>query len=229
MRRSRQRNRYLRHRHILHPMARKQDLDPMNPRTCIVSRLERPAEEMIRFVLDPKGEIVPDLNRKLPGRGAWVSLDRTLVEQAVRRNLFARAFTGPVVVSRSLPDLVSDRLSQAVVGALAMANKAGLVVTGFAKVDAAIRNGEAALLLHVRDAAEDGKRKLRSANSATVQLGGPETETFEQLESADMERALGNANIVHVAVKHGGAADSLRRKLVRLNSYNSMPENPATG
>lgn len=196
----------------------------MNPRTCIVTRLEKPAQEMVRFVVNPQDEVVPDLKGKLPGRGAWVSLGRTQVGEAVKRNLFSKAFARSVVAPPTLPDLVSNLLLESVVRGLSMANKAGLVVSGFSKVDAAVRNGQVALLLHVDDAAEDGKRKLKSANSATVLLGGPETEFFDCLGLTDMEKALGSNSIVHVAVKHGGAADSLKRNLVRLNTYNSTPQ-----
>ena len=41
-------------------------------RLCAVSRVHKPPEELIRFVLGPDGTIVPDLARRLPGRGVWV-------------------------------------------------------------------------------------------------------------------------------------------------------------
>ena len=42
-------------------------------RMCAVTREVRPIDELIRFVVAPEGEVVPDLKRKLPGRGLWVS------------------------------------------------------------------------------------------------------------------------------------------------------------
>ena len=41
-------------------------------RLCAVSRAELPPDELIRFVAGPDGAIVPDLARRLPGRGVWV-------------------------------------------------------------------------------------------------------------------------------------------------------------
>jgi hypothetical protein len=38
-------------------------------RLCAESRTQEPIERLIRFVLGPDGTIVPDLARKLPGRG----------------------------------------------------------------------------------------------------------------------------------------------------------------
>src|SRR5882724_11710040 len=50
---------------------------PAGPlRTCIVTGEEGTPERMIRFVVGPQGEVVPDLARKLPGRGLWVRAGR---------------------------------------------------------------------------------------------------------------------------------------------------------
>ena len=48
-------------------------------------------ERMIRFVVGPEGDVVPDLARRLPGRGMWVRAERAAVEQAVAKKAFARA------------------------------------------------------------------------------------------------------------------------------------------
>ena len=48
----------------------------MNGRMCIVSRRPLPAERLLRFVADPAGRVVPDLKRRLPGRGAHVGTAR---------------------------------------------------------------------------------------------------------------------------------------------------------
>src|SRR5207302_3182345 len=71
-------------------------------RMCAVSRKVRPIDELIRFVVSPSGEVVPDLKRKLPGRGLWVSASHRAVAEAVRRNHFSR---GP------LPQPRGDRKS----------------------------------------------------------------------------------------------------------------------
>src|ERR1700754_2749179 len=59
-------------------------------RMCAVTREARPIGELIRFVVSPQGEVIPDLKRKLPGRGLWVSASRRTVAEAVRRNQFSR-------------------------------------------------------------------------------------------------------------------------------------------
>ena len=65
--------------------------------------------------------------------------------------------------SRCAGDLAAETerlLERAALDALAMAGKAGTVVAGFAKVEAAIGRDEALALLHARDGAADGERKL---------------------------------------------------------------------
>ena len=59
-------------------------------RMCAVTRLVRPIDELIRFVVSPSGEVMADLKRKLPGRGLWVSASQKAVSEAARRNLFAK-------------------------------------------------------------------------------------------------------------------------------------------
>src|SRR5438874_9800053 len=63
----------------------------MRERRCIVTREVLPESRLVRFVVGPESEIVPDLAAKLPGRGIWVRADRSILERAVAKNLFAKA------------------------------------------------------------------------------------------------------------------------------------------
>ena len=98
----------------------------------------------------------PDLARKLPGRGVWVSCERAHVATAVKTKAFARSLKRPVTVPADLADSVEALLLRRALAALSMANKAGLVLAGFAKIDAAIAAGEVRALLHAAEAAADG-------------------------------------------------------------------------
>ena len=71
-------------------------------RRCIVTGVSGGTDRMIRFVLSPAGEVVPDIAGKLPGRGAWVTSDRASVQQAVKRKAFSRAFRKQVTVPEDL-------------------------------------------------------------------------------------------------------------------------------
>jgi len=133
-------------------------------RMCAVTRQVRPIDELIRFVVAPSGEVIPDLKRKLPGRGLWVSATARAVAEAVRRHQFSKGFKRDVRVSASLATDTAALLARGAIEALAMAAKAGEVISGFSKVEEALRSphAEASVqaLIHASDGAPDGIRKL---------------------------------------------------------------------
>ena len=132
-------------------------------RSCVVSRTVKPAEEMIRFVVGPDGVLTPDLRRKLPGRGVWASLSARVVAEAIRRKAFERSLKAKVVVPADLVALIDALMLRDTLQALAMANKAGLVQAGFAKVEAMVGSGRCAAVIEASDGAEDGRRKIGQA------------------------------------------------------------------
>ncbi len=112
-------------------------------RMCAVTRQVRPIDELIRFVVAPSGEVIPDLKRKLPGRGLWVSASRQAVAEAVRRNQFGKGFKRDVRVAPTLAADTEALLVRGAIDALAMAAKAGQVVSGFSKVEDALEQRQA--------------------------------------------------------------------------------------
>ena len=84
--------------------------------------------------------MIPDLKRKLPGRGLWVSASRRTVAEAVRRHQFSKGFKRDVRAAATLPADTEALLVRSATEALAMAAKAGQVVSGFGKVEGAARS-----------------------------------------------------------------------------------------
>lgn len=188
-------------------------------RTCIVTRAERPPEEMIRFVLAPDGTVTPDLKRRLPGRGVWVTASTEVVTQAGRRRAFDRGFKGKAIVPDDLAARIERLMEAESLQRLSLANKAGLVVTGFAKVEAAIGEGDVVGVLHATDGGQDGKRKIGQALRRRFGDGPPpETECFG---SAQMDLALGRTNVIHAALRAGSASAALLASMKRLLVYRS--------
>lgn len=183
----------------------------MNDRTCIVTRTTRQPDELIRFVAGPDGSVVPDLKRKLPGRGCWVGAERALVEKAAAKNLFARALQAPVTVPPDLAEKVESLLSASALGALGLARKAGAVALGATKVEAAVRSGGANAVLHASEASEDGVRKIAAARISTAHAGGPQVPAYKLFSEAEMSLALGATNVIHAAVLQGAGVAALRR------------------
>ena len=116
-------------------------------RYCIVTRAVRPVEDLIRFVIAPDGEAVPDIKHNLPGRGVWVTASRSALDQAVKSNAFARGFRREVRLGADLSGRTERLLESAVLDALAMARKAGSIVMGCAQVEAALKRDRQADLV----------------------------------------------------------------------------------
>ena len=128
-------------------------------RRCIVTRqaLEKPA--MIRFVVDPEGQVTPDLKERLPGRGRWVTATREALDQAVARHALSKAAKQSVKVAPDLAERVTDLARREVAELLGLARKSGQLVAGFEKVEAALRAGKVRVLVAASDGAEDGRRR----------------------------------------------------------------------
>jgi predicted RNA-binding protein YlxR (DUF448 family) len=182
-------------------------------RTCIVTRKVSNEWELIRFVRGPDGTVVPDLNRKLPGRGVWVSLSRSRVSEAVKRQSFARGL-GEVTAGTDLPDQVGALLRKAALSYISLAKKAGEAVAGAAKVEEMVASGRARLVIHAREAAQNGRQKIDS-------LSGPSLETLCLFTSSELDLAFGRANVIHAAVAKGGLAEKLLQAARRAEAYDA--------
>ena len=129
-------------------------------RRCAVTRARRSKDDLIRFVLDPGGTVVPDLRERLPGRGVWLTATQETITAAVMRKVFPGALKGAAKVPEGLAEKLDRLLVDAALSALALANKAGEASFGYAKVEETIASGRLLALIHAREAAEDGCRKL---------------------------------------------------------------------
>ena len=144
-------------------------------RMCVATRTVKPVADMIRFVIGPDGEAVPDLKSKLPGRGVWVTATHEALGDAIKRKALVRGFKQEVRLPADLVARTENLLERAVLDALAIASKAGLVATGFTRVETALAEGQVVAVLHAAEAAPDGVRKLEGAQR-------PLAETLETID-----------------------------------------------
>jgi uncharacterized protein len=187
-------------------------------RTCVVTRAERKPDELIRFVVGPDGAVVPDLARRLPGRGVWVTLDAAAVATAVKTKAFSRSMKRQVTASPDLPALIERLLVKRAMEALSIANKAGLVLTGFGKVEAELTQSPLALM-HATDAAGDGCHKLDRKWSAINADRNRTALILAGLTIEQLSLAIGRENVVHACLRHGGAASRFVDALTRTMRY----------
>jgi uncharacterized protein len=187
-------------------------------RTCIVERARKERPSLLRFVLSPGNDVVPDIKGNLPGRGVWVTAKKAAVLEAVKRRAFQRAFRKPVSVNDDLPQQVEDLFKRSALERLSISNKAGLVVVGFSKVEEALKRREIVGLLHADTAAADGKAKLDRKFEALTS-GKDHIAPKNCFTCAEISLATGSTNVIHAGLKEGGASRQFFQALDRLSGY----------
>jgi predicted RNA-binding protein YlxR (DUF448 family) len=188
--------------------------DPRERRDIVSGEVMQEAQ-LIRFVAGPEGQVVPDLARKLPGRGLWVAADRASVETAAKKGLFSRAAKAKLAAPADLADLVESLLKRRLLSGLGLARRAGELTSGFEKVQAAIAAGRTAWLIEASDGAADGRRKLR----ALARHQSPPPGLIGLYTAAELGLALGLENVIHTAFLAGRAADRWAQDAHRLGGF----------
>ncbi len=196
----------------------KNEAGPGRTRRCIASGKILPQTELLRFVVGPDGEIVPDLAGKLPGRGMWVRAREADLGCALQKGLFARAAKAPVKVPADLSNLVVAGLLRRISEGLGLAARAGALTTGYEKVRDFLKSGRTGVLIEAADGAADGREKL----FALAHGVGKPIYVLGCLNSADLDLALGRSNVIHAAVSGGPLADRLGSELIRLAGFRPM-------
>lgn len=185
-------------------------------RMCALSRDVRPVDALIRFVAGPAGEVVPDIRNRLPGRGVWISASRADIDMAVRRKLFARALKGAVTIPASLGDLTETLLRRDALQMLAIANKAGAIVTGFAKVEG--MGGPIPALVQASDGSESEIRRL----IGLMRGRGPRRRDpllVQEFSAEELSLCLGREHVIHAALRVHDASDAFLARITRLNNF----------
>jgi uncharacterized protein len=193
--------------------------DPNRVRLCVVTRTELPPAQLIRFVAGPDDRIFPDLDARLPGRGVWVSATHASVALAAKRGLFAKSLKKQVKVDNDLADQVDQLLVAAARQALALANKAGLVTTGFSKVESTLERGTAIALISANDASADGIGKLARKFTAIRKAAGQKAPILQELTSGELGLAIGGSNVIHASLAGGVLAQRFIGCCHRLGHY----------
>jgi predicted RNA-binding protein YlxR (DUF448 family) len=199
-------------------MAIENDSGTMRSRRCIVTGEVRDEAHLVRFVVSPDGEIVPDVAAKLPGRGIWVSANRAVLEQAVAKNHFSRAAKANVKAAAGLPDLVEKQIAQRMLNDLGLAKRSGVLILGFDNVSRALEEkNPPPVLIEASDGAKDGRRKLY----AVAHARGLKPAVVDALSNAELSLALGRENVIHAALKAGALAERLIFEAGRLSGFRS--------
>jgi predicted RNA-binding protein YlxR (DUF448 family) len=170
----------------------------------------------VRFVIDPEGTVVPDIEAKLPGRGFWVSADNDAIQKAAERHLFARAAGREVTSPADLASRTEAGIVHRMLAWLGLAQRSGGLILGFDRIERQIRGGEPpVVIIEAREATENGRRKLQAAARAS----GYVPFAIAAFSNAELSLSLGRENVVHAAVKPGRIAERLIFEAARLKGF----------
>lgn len=185
-------------------------------RRDLVSHEVMDESRLIRFVAGPDGQVVPDLGRKLPGRGLWVEASRASVEAAVKKNGFTRAAKTKLTAPADLADAIERLLARRCLDQLGLARREGVLISGFEKTAASLRAGKAAWVLEAADGSADGRGKILAlARHQTAKICGAFT-------ADDLSLALGLENAIHAVLLAGGRADRWTIEVERLAGFRPL-------
>ena len=191
-------------------------------RRDLVSGEVMPEERLVRFVAGPDGVVVPDVARKLPGRGLWVASTREAVDQAARKGGFSRAAKAKLAAPADLADQVETLLKIRLLSGLGLARRAGDLILGFEKTAQAIEQGKTVWLVEASDGAQDGRRKLLQSVRRAADAGLPAPRLFGVFSSEELGLALGLGNVIHVALLAGRGADRWTMDVERLSGFRPL-------
>lgn len=184
-----------------------------NPnRTCLATGEEKPADELLRFTLTPDRQVIPDFKKKLPGKGFYITNSRSVLDQAVGKNIFKKLGKN-TKVDPNLGETVENILKNRALDAINLAKKAGALITGFEKVRENLQKDKVAFIIEALDAGNDGSAKIRTA------AGNTEILTLFKVE--ELDKALNRTNTVHAALLKGKMAEMVRSRLRKWQNFNS--------
>ncbi len=189
-------------------------------RKCIATNESKPCEGMVRFVVGPEGQIVPDVLGKLPGRGIWVTAERDALEKATKKGLFSRAAKQAVNVPENLPDEVERQLCHRVVELISLSRRGGRAVAGFEKVKDWLTKETAQVLLQACDGSVRGKTKLRPPDDG---------DHIDWLTANELGLAFGRQTVIHGALASGGLVKRVVEEALRLKGVRVVTVAGATG
>ena len=185
-------------------------------RSCLGCRQSRDRDALIRFVLSPQGELVADIEAKLPGRGAYTCISETCLQAALKQRQFNRAFKREVVTVTpdEMTGQVGGSMQRRILSYIGLANKAGQVISGGSLVNDAIRGGhKPGLILIAADVSEAIGEKIELLASVN------RLACFRIMKKDDFGAILGKAPRSAVAIRAGGFVAPLRNEIERYRNF----------
>ena len=185
-------------------------------RSCLGCRISKDKNLLLRFIQTPEMEIFPDLENRLPGRGAYTCTNKRCLATAVEQRQFKRSFKNDVSVmpADQLIEYVRQQLHSRIIGLVGLANKAGLITGGGSMVSDALRSrNKPGLVLVATDVSQAiGGKIIHAAATYCVQHR-------TVLTKDDFGAILGKAPRSAIAVTSGGFIAQLVKAIDRYRNF----------
>ncbi len=191
----------------------KKDLAEGSERKCLATGEVQPRDGLIRFVLGPDALVFPDIMGKLPGRGVYVAANRSALETAVAKKVFARGFKTKAVVQDGLVAEIETQLARRLVELISLARKSGRAVSGYEKVKDWLIKEEARILIQASDGSGRGKSKLSTPYKGKF---------IGCLTSNELGMAFGRETVIHAALASGGLSKRVVEEAQRLQGLREV-------
>lgn len=182
-------------------------------RKCLATGEIQPKQGLVRFVVGPDAQVVPDVMGKLPGRGVYVVATRTALESAVKKKLFARGFKAQVTVPDGMVDEVERQVLRRTVDLISLARKSGNAVSGYEKVKDWLMKEEARVLIQATDGSGRGKSKLSTPHRGKY---------IGCMTADELGMAFGRETVIHAALGSGGLSQRVVEEAQRLQGLREM-------
>lgn len=182
-------------------------------RKCIATGESQPKQGLVRFVMGPDAQVVPDVLGKLPGRGVYVTASRDALELAVKKKLFARGLKAQVSVPEDLVAEVERQTLRRLVDLLSLARKSGDAVGGYEKVKDWLGKEHASVLIQASDGSGRGKSKLSTPHRGSF---------IGCLTADELGMAFGRQTMIHAALASGGLSKRVVDEAQRLQGLREM-------
>ena len=176
-------------------------------RKCIATGEVQPKFGLIRFVVGPDQQIVPDILGKLPGRGIWVSAQHETLAKTIAKGLFSRGAKQTVSVPGTLISDIESQLARRVIDLISLARKSGQAVSGYEKVKDWLSKETARVLIQASDGSARGKSKLSTPYGGSF---------IGWLTADELGLAFGRQTAIHGALASGGLTSRIVEEAARL-------------
>lgn len=180
-------------------------------RKCIVTGELKNKSELLRFVVAPDLQVVPDLYKKLPGKGIYVSNSYTVLEQAIKRNCFSKVLKTSAKTNKELLQTVENILHKNALSAISLAKKAGDIIIGLDKVLEALKKDAVAFLLEASDAGQDGLKKLQHYTDRLP--------IYRLFSVEELDKTLDKVNTVYIAFQKTEMSTMVKDNFEKLSEF----------